>query len=90
MTHFSETYLTEAQAILGSLAADEIETVARDLAMVRDRGGRLFVIGVGGSAAHASHAVNDFRKCGLPDRLGIPRLRRAASHRRRLHGQQPR
>src|SRR5438128_1832725 len=66
VTRFSETYLTEAQAILGSLAPDEIETVVRDLATVRDRGGRLFVLGVGGSAAHASHAVNDFRKlCGF-------------------------
>jgi D-sedoheptulose 7-phosphate isomerase len=66
VTRFSETYLAEAQAILGALAADEIEAVGRDLAMVRDRGGRLFIIGVGGSAAHASHAVNDFRKlCGF-------------------------
>jgi D-sedoheptulose 7-phosphate isomerase len=62
VTRFSETYLAEAKAILGALAPDEIEAVARDLAMVRDRGGRLFIIGVGGSAAHASHAVNDFRK----------------------------
>jgi D-sedoheptulose 7-phosphate isomerase len=63
---FSETYLAEAQSILAALAPEEIEAVARGLASVRDRGGRLFVLGVGGSAAHASHAVNDFRKlCGF-------------------------
>jgi len=40
--------------------------MARSLAQVRERGGRLFVLGVGGGAGHASHAVNDFRKlCGL-------------------------
>ena len=49
------------------------EGCASGLADVRDRGGRLFVLGVGGSAGHASHAVNDFRKlCGFeayaPDR----------------------
>src|ERR671925_1503567 len=40
--------------------------MARGLAAVRDRGGRLFVLGAGGGAGHASHAVNDFRKlCGI-------------------------
>ncbi len=54
---------------LGSLEALDrgaIEQVAAGLRDVRDRGGRLFILGVGGSAAHASHAVNDFRKlCGF-------------------------
>jgi D-sedoheptulose 7-phosphate isomerase len=39
-----------------------VDEIARGLAAVRDRGGRLFVLGVGGGAGHASHAVNDFRK----------------------------
>jgi D-sedoheptulose 7-phosphate isomerase len=43
-----------------------VEQVASGLAQVRERGGRLFILGVGGSAGHASHAVNDFRKlCGF-------------------------
>ena len=45
-----------------ALDAAAIEAVAAGLARVRDGGGRLFILGVGGSAAHASHAVNDFRK----------------------------
>jgi D-sedoheptulose 7-phosphate isomerase len=66
MTSFTEIFLSETQQILDALDADGVETLARDLAAVRDRGGRLFVLGVGGSAGHASHAVNDFRKlCGL-------------------------
>ena len=45
---------------------DLIDTLAADLAKLRDRDGRLFVLGVGGSAGNASHAVNDFRKlCGI-------------------------
>ena len=48
------------------LDADAIERVVDELARVRTRGGRLFILGVGGSAANASHAVNDFRKiCGF-------------------------
>jgi D-sedoheptulose 7-phosphate isomerase len=66
MTTFSETYLDETARLVGSLDRDEIEGLAQRLARVRARGGRLFVLGVGGSAAHASHAVNDFRKlCGF-------------------------
>ena len=43
-----------------------MERCAEGIASVRERGGRLFILGVGGSAGHASHAVNDFRKiCGL-------------------------
>lgn len=59
---FAELYLAETIAVLCALDVGEIERCARGLAGVRARGGRLFVLGVGGSAGHASHAVNDFRK----------------------------
>lgn len=59
---YAERYLEEASAILGRLDPGGLETMASALAALRDRGGRLFFIGVGGGAAHASHAVNDFRK----------------------------
>jgi D-sedoheptulose 7-phosphate isomerase len=63
---FSESYLEETGRIVGQIDPDSIERVATGLAGVRDAGGRLFVLGVGGSAAHAGHAVNDFRKlCGF-------------------------
>jgi D-sedoheptulose 7-phosphate isomerase len=63
---FSESYLEETGRIVGQLDPDSIERLATGLAKVRDAGGRLFVLGVGGSAAHAGHAVNDFRKlCGF-------------------------
>jgi D-sedoheptulose 7-phosphate isomerase len=63
---FPETYIEETRALLAALDADAIEGLAGGLAAVRDGGGRLFILGVGGSAGHASHAVNDFRKlCGF-------------------------
>ena len=63
---FTATYLDETREILDALDPDAVETVAHHLAAVRDGGGRLFVLGVGGSAGHAGHAVNDFRKlCGF-------------------------
>ena len=66
MKTFSDIYLHETRTLIGQLDREAIEDVARGLAEVRDRGGRLFILGVGGSAGHASHAVNDFRKiCGL-------------------------
>jgi D-sedoheptulose 7-phosphate isomerase len=66
LSSFADTFLQETVAIVERLDRGAIEKVARGLAEVRDRGGRLFVLGVGGSAAHASHAANDFRKlCGL-------------------------
>jgi D-sedoheptulose 7-phosphate isomerase len=66
LTSFAHTYLRETATILERLERQAIEQVATGLAAVRDGGGRLFVLGVGGSAAHASHAANDFRKlCSL-------------------------
>ena len=59
---FVREYLAEVRKIADSLNADEIERAVRLLAETKQRGGRLFILGVGGSAANASHAVNDFRK----------------------------
>ncbi len=59
---FTEQYLAEASEILSRLDASAIDKVAGLLADTRSKGGRLFILGVGGSAANASHAVNDFRK----------------------------
>jgi D-sedoheptulose 7-phosphate isomerase len=59
---FIATYLDETVSVVRALDAGEIAGVVAGLARVRDGGGRLFILGVGGSAAHASHAVNDFRK----------------------------
>lgn len=60
--NFSRQFLQEAAEILSRLDDTAIERVVRLLADTRDGGGRLFILGVGGSAANASHAVNDFRK----------------------------
>lgn len=62
MKTFSENFLEETRAILNLLDPTEIERMAVGLASARNNGGRLFILGVGGSAGHASHAVNDFRK----------------------------
>ena len=63
---FTTEYLTEACEIVDRLDAAAIEKVVEELAAARAAGGRLFILGVGGSAANASHAVNDFRKiCGF-------------------------
>jgi len=59
---FSEEFLSEAAEIISRLDKNAIERIVRLLVETRDGGGRLFVLGVGGSAANASHAVNDFRK----------------------------
>jgi D-sedoheptulose 7-phosphate isomerase len=59
---FAERYLAEVGGIAASLDAEQIETMAHDLVAVREGGGRLFFLGVGGGAGHAGHAVNDFRK----------------------------
>jgi D-sedoheptulose 7-phosphate isomerase len=63
---FTEQYLQETQKVVAGLNPAHIESAVVQLAAVRERGGRLFILGVGGSAANASHAVNDFRKiCGF-------------------------
>ena len=63
---YAETYLAENAAIAGKLDCAAIEALADHLVMLRGKGGRLFIAGLGGSAANASHAVNDFRKlCGI-------------------------
>ena len=59
---FSREFLSESVAVIEAIDTNRIEDVAQGLAAVRERGGRLFILGVGGSAGHASHAVNDFRK----------------------------
>jgi D-sedoheptulose 7-phosphate isomerase len=59
---FTEEYLREACTVIEALDAADVEAVAAGLADVRATGGRLFILGVGGSAGHAGHAVNDFRK----------------------------
>jgi D-sedoheptulose 7-phosphate isomerase len=59
---FVDTYLEEVQQIVAALDRTAIERTAQLIAQTRERGGRLFLLGVGGSAANASHAVNDFRK----------------------------
>jgi D-sedoheptulose 7-phosphate isomerase len=59
---YARDHLDEAARILRDIDADAIERVAGLLATVRARGGRLFFLGVGGSAGNCSHAVNDFRK----------------------------
>lgn len=58
---FSASFIKETQEILSKINASEIDKMAEGLARMRDSG-RLFILGVGGSAGHASHAVNDFRK----------------------------
>jgi D-sedoheptulose 7-phosphate isomerase len=59
---FAQTHLRETARIVEALDTEAIERVARVLSDVRARGGRLFFLGVGGSAGNCSHAVNDFRK----------------------------
>ena len=59
---YTNQYLEEAGAILGLIDRDSIDEVLDILLDVRHQGGRLFFLGVGGGAGHASHAVNDFRK----------------------------
>src|SRR5450432_931360 len=66
MESFTKKYLDESIALIAKLDVASIEAVADGLAAVLAGGGRLFILGVGGSAGHASHAVNDFRKiCGF-------------------------
>lgn len=60
--NFTKQYLTEAKQIIDALDINTIQQAVQHLANLRTLGGRLFILGVGGSAANASHAVNDFRK----------------------------
>jgi D-sedoheptulose 7-phosphate isomerase len=63
---FTKQFLAEVQQVTAQLNVDAIEKCADELAALRERGGRLFILGVGGSAGNAGHAVNDFRKiCGF-------------------------
>lgn len=63
---FSQQFLTEAARIVAESDPAKLDAIAEGLAAVRGRGGRLFFLGVGGSAANCGHAVNDFRKlCGF-------------------------
>jgi D-sedoheptulose 7-phosphate isomerase len=63
---FASAFIRETKQILDAVDCQQIEKMAHELAGLRARGGRLFILGVGGSAGHASHAVNDFRKlCGI-------------------------
>lgn len=59
---YIEQYLSEAKRIIDALDRPSIERMIEVLKQVRDERGRLFILGVGGGAGHASHAVNDFRK----------------------------
>ena len=61
-TEHAQRYFRSAAEIAGAIDGESVDGIARGLAALRERGGRLFVVGVGGGAGHASHAVNDFRK----------------------------
>ncbi len=59
---FVRAHLEETARVAATIDANAVDRMASTLAAIRARGGRLFFLGVGGGAAHASHAVNDFRK----------------------------
>jgi D-sedoheptulose 7-phosphate isomerase len=59
---YTQEHLAEASRILSLIDPEPVEKIVTILASVRENGGRVFFIGVGGSAANCSHAVNDFRK----------------------------
>lgn len=62
----AHTYLTETAKIIDQLNSEELDALANELALVRSNGGRVFCLGLGGGAANAAHAVNDFRRlCGI-------------------------
>lgn len=66
MSQFVSSFISETKKILDELNVSDVDALANELAAVRQREGRLFLLGVGGSAGHASHATNDFRKiCGI-------------------------
>lgn len=62
----SKQFFEEVGSVAKEIDVEAVERLAHELAKLRERGGRLFLLGVGGSAANCSHAVNDFRKlCGI-------------------------
>jgi D-sedoheptulose 7-phosphate isomerase len=62
----STRYMASASDLARAVDGGQVDAMARGLAGLRERAGRLFILGVGGGAGHASHAVNDFRKlCGI-------------------------
>jgi D-sedoheptulose 7-phosphate isomerase len=64
--HYIDQYLSETQKVIQSLNKKDIQRIVEQLIDLRGGGGRVFFLGVGGGAANASHAVNDFRKiCGI-------------------------
>ena len=64
--NYIENYLEETKRIAESISVEEVNKMAQVIGELRNTDGRLFILGVGGSAANASHAVNDFRKlCGI-------------------------
>ena len=66
MSNHSQIYLSETAEISSRIDSEQLESLVAELLHLRTNGGRLFLIGVGGSAANCSHAVNDFRKlCGI-------------------------
>jgi D-sedoheptulose 7-phosphate isomerase len=66
MSSHSRDFLNEVEKICSAVDVDTVERLVAELAALRERGGRLFLLGVGGSAGNCSHAVNDFRKlCGI-------------------------
>lgn len=66
MSSHSRDFLNEVEKICATVDVDTVERLVDELAALRERGGRLFLLGVGGSAGNCSHAVNDFRKlCGI-------------------------
>jgi D-sedoheptulose 7-phosphate isomerase len=62
VTDHSARYLAAVRVLAEAIDPAQLDSLAQHLAQLRDRGGRLFILGVGGGAGHASHAVNDFRK----------------------------
>jgi D-sedoheptulose 7-phosphate isomerase len=58
--NFAQQFISEVEQVAAQLDTDAIEKCAHELAKIRERGGRLFILGVGGSAGNAGHAVNDF------------------------------
>ena len=61
----SQRYFEAVTALANAVDGEQVDSMAEGLAALRERGGRLFIVGVGGGAGHASHAVNDFRKLCL-------------------------